>query len=433
MQKIIYFFICLLISSVSKAHDFTLEDVIENVNSSVVSINVKTDETEALGAGIIIDTSGYIVTNAHVTEKAKKIVVITVDDEYYEAELIGSDDKTDIALLKISGNIDVKAVEFGDSELIRVGSPVFAIGNPFGLGNSVSLGIISAKERDIEKGPYDNFIQTDASINQGNSGGPLFNKHGEVIGINTAIFSTDGKNTGVAFATPSNIVKWVVDQIKQNGKVIRGWLGISVKKVSNKKMQQGTSLAVSSMVENSPASKTGIKVGDVIEAFGEISLDNPRKFSLDISKIAPETTVPVTISRDGSVFDLQIKIAEMPSDDTNNPNTENNIKSFSDLGIDKYSIKKAKYFPEIGLKAYYDTVEQEFVVVEVVTASEAYNKGIKVGNRFSEIDDKKVFSEEDLRIKIKEASENKKIKISLRDEKDILAFTVYLNLESQND
>ena len=307
MQKIIYFFICLLISSVSKAHDFTLEDVIENVNSSVVSINVKTDESEALGAGIIIDTSGYIVTNAHVTEKAKKIVVITVDDEYYEAELIGSDDKTDIALLKISGNIDVKAIEFGDSELIRVGSPVFAIGNPFGLGNSVSLGIISAKERDIEKGPYDNFIQTDASINQGNSGGPLFNKHGEVIGINTAIFSTDGKNTGVAFATPSNIVKWVVDQIKQNGKVIRGWLGISVKKVSNKKMQQGTSLAVSSMVENSPASKTGIKVGDVIEAFGEISLDNPRKFSLGISKIAPETTVPVTISRDGSVFDLQIK------------------------------------------------------------------------------------------------------------------------------
>ena len=215
-----------------QAEQRLLEDVIEEVNPSVVSIAVDVSEDEqALGAGIIISADGYVVTNAHVMENAKKIMVQTPDGEIFEAKLVGVDEKTDIALLKVKNPLNLEAGHFGDSDEIRVGNQVFAIGNPFGLGNSVSLGIISAKERDIDKGPYDNFLQTDAAINQGNSGGPLFNMDGKIIGMNTAIFSEDGKNAGVGFATPANIITWVVSQLKQHGKVVRGWLGISVQQV----------------------------------------------------------------------------------------------------------------------------------------------------------------------------------------------------------
>ena len=212
-----------------RAEQRLLEDVIEEVNPSVVSIAVDvSDDEQALGAGIIISAAGYVVTNAHVMENAKKITLQLPNGETFAANLVGVDEKTDIALLKVKNPINLEAGHFGDSDAIRVGNQVFAIGNPFGLGNSVSLGIISAKERDIDKGPYDNFLQTDAAINQGNSGGPLFNMDGKIIGMSTAIFSEDGKNVGVGFATPSNVVKWVVSQLKQNGKVIRGWLGMSV-------------------------------------------------------------------------------------------------------------------------------------------------------------------------------------------------------------
>lgn len=398
----------------AKAEQRLLEDVIEEVNSSVVSITVDVSENEqALGAGVIISSDGYAVTNAHVMENAKKITLQTPDGETFSADLVGIDEKTDIALLKIIKPINLEAGHFGDSDTIRVGNRVFAIGNPFGLGNSVSLGIISAKERDIDKGPYDNFLQTDAAINQGNSGGPLFNTEGKIVGISTAIFSEDGKNAGVGFATPSNIVKWVVSQLKQHGKVIRGWLGVSVQNVRSPENEEEAALAISSMSENSPAAAAGLRVGDKILALGSISLKNPRLFSLEIAKLLPETKVPVTFNRDGKIFNTEIIIKAAP-EDAKKTESAANLHSFEELGLDKYKIGKALDFKELNLAAYYDEKAKELAVTMVSPGSEAEEKGIKVGDRIVLAGGKQIFGAEDMRIKLKQSA-GSVILLQLRD------------------
>lgn len=398
----------------AKAEQRLLEDVIEEVNSSVVSIAVDVSENEqALGAGVIISSDGYAVTNAHVMENAKKITLQTPDGETFSADLVGIDEKTDIALLKIIKPINLEAGHFGDSDTIRVGNRVFAIGNPFGLGNSVSLGIISAKERDIDKGPYDNFLQTDAAINQGNSGGPLFNTEGKIVGISTAIFSEDGKNAGVGFATPSNIVKWVVSQLKQHGKVIRGWLGVSVQNVRSPENEEEAALAISSMSENSPAAAAGLRVGDKILALGSISLKNPRLFSLEIAKLLPKTKVPVTFSRDGKIFNTEIIIKAAP-EDAKKTESAANLHSFEELGLDKYKIGKALDFKELNLAAYYDEKAKELAVTMVSPGSEAEEKGIKVGDRIVLAGGKQIFGAEDMRIKLKQSA-GSVILLQLRD------------------
>jgi serine protease Do len=182
----------------------------------------------SLGSGFLIDSKGYIVTNNHVIDGANEIMVTLADDQQYKARVIGSDKMTDLALVKIDSNDDFPFVKMGNSDDLRVGDWILAIGNPFGLGGSVTAGIVSAKSRDIDAGSYDNFIQTDASINQGSSGGPMFNMQGEVVGINTAIFSSTGGSMGIGFATPINLSKFVVEQLMTKGKVERGWIGVKV-------------------------------------------------------------------------------------------------------------------------------------------------------------------------------------------------------------
>ena len=343
---------CLVCTFPVRAEQRSLEDVIDEVNPSVVSIAVDiSDSEQALGAGIIISADGYVVTNAHVMENADKITVQTPDGETFDAKLIGIDEKTDVALLKVKNPLDLEAGHFGNSDEIRVGNKVFAIGNPFGLGNSVSLGIISAKERDIDKGPYDNFLQTDAAINQGNSGGPLFNMDGQIIGMSTAIFSEDGKNSGVGFATPANMVVWVVEQLKKNDKVIRGWLGVGVQKARTKGEEKDKVLIISSMAENSPAARAGLKVGDKILSLGDVSLKNPRLFSLEVAKLAPKTVVPIVISRDNQELHKEIIIATAPDETSEKGNKANKMKSFEELGLDKYKISKALFFETLGFSA----------------------------------------------------------------------------------
>ena len=383
-----------------QAEQRSLEDVIEEVNPSVVNIVADTDdEDQFLGAGIIIGADGYIVTNAHVTENARKITVLTADDVEYDAKFIGADNKTDIALLKVEHPLGFEPAHFADSETVRVGNTVFAIGNPFGLGNSVSLGIISANERDIEKGPYDNFLQTDAAINQGNSGGPLFNLDGQIVGLNTAIFSTDGKNMGVGFATPSNIVQWVAEQLKKNGKIIRGWLGIGVQKLRTDDPEQKDKLVVASMTEDSPAAKAGMKVGEVLEAVGEATLRNPRDFSLSIASTAPDTVLPVTVWRDGQELDFEVNVVEMPDKKI----TTDEEPEIAELDVEN-STRPAADFPELGMKMYFDDVNFEFTVVEVEPGSDAAAKGIRAGDKFKTVNSQKVFGVEDLKIKLKEAA-----------------------------
>ena len=202
---------------------------IESTNPRIKDyFNPQNPQQLSLGSGFIIDGDGYIITNNHVIDQAEEITVTLADNRQLTARLVGRDGKTDIALIKVEASEKLPAVKLGDSDKIRVGDWVLAIGNPFGLGGSVTAGIVSAKSRDIEAGPYDNFIQTDASINQGSSGGPMFNLDGEVIGINTAIFSTNGGSMGIGFAVPVNLTHFVIEQLKSKGKVERGWIGIKI-------------------------------------------------------------------------------------------------------------------------------------------------------------------------------------------------------------
>lgn len=401
MKKLCGLALCLCVfGGICSAENRALEDVIADVNPSVVSIVAETDDTQALGAGIIISADGYVVTNAHVTEDAHKIMLTATDGETYEAEFVGADEKTDIALLKTLHPVGFEPAVFADSENIRVGNSVFAIGNPFGLGNSVSAGIISAKERDIEKGPYDNFIQTDAAINRGNSGGPLFNLNGEIIGMNTAIFSTDGIDTGVGFAVPANTLQWVVEQLKKNGRVTRGWLGIGVQKIRSSDAEQKNKLIVASMAENSPAASAGIEVGDVLEKVGDISLKSPRHFSLGVAQTAPDAILPITVIRDGQVTELEIKVQKATDAVKTSAKYDIDAAESAPAGIDAV---QATDLPELGLKVVFDEVGQEFIVAEVAKNSEAASKGISVGDRFNTLNNRKLFGIEDLKIRIRES------------------------------
>lgn len=381
------------------AEEMSLEDTIAEVNDSVVSVVADNGEKQALGAGIVVSKDGYVVTNAHVTENADKISVITTEDEQYSANLVGVDAKTDIALLKVDNPHNFKPAGFADSDLVRTGNSVFAIGNPFGLGNSVSLGIISAKERDIEKGPYDNFIQTDTAINQGNSGGPLFNTDGEVVGMNTAIFSTDGNNMGVGFATPSNIVRWVVRELKKNGKVERGWIGIGVQKVRVENAEQKSNLVVTAMSEDSPAEKAGIKVGDILLKAGGVELINPRVFSLQVSQTGPNTDLPVVVQRDGQQMEFKVAVALLPE--------EKEVKVAEAEKGEPESSYRHKFGTEIKpleMTVSYDENNQEVIVESVEEQSDAAAKGIREGDKFKTLNGHKIFGIEDLSVKIKEAS-----------------------------
>ena len=432
MKKIYGLLFCMCgLANVALAEQRLLEDVIAEVNPTVVSIIAENDNEQALGAGIIISADGYVVTNAHVTENAKKIMLTTVEDEAYEAELIGADAKTDIALLKALHPQNFEPATFADSEDIRVGNQVFAIGNPFGLGNSVSSGIVSAKERDIEKGPYDSFIQTDSAINQGNSGGPLFNMNGEIIGMNTAIFSTDGADTGVGFATPANTVRWVAEQLQQNGKVVRGWLGIGVQKIRSIDETQKNKLVVASMAEDSPAAASGLRVGDVLEKVGDLSLRSPRHFSLSVAQTPPNTKLPVEVLRDNNFVQLEIITAAAPEPEQTKKETINNLDA-AESSVNHLTTEEVD-FPELNLKMAFDEIKQEFVITDVAENSEAANKGINIGDRFNTVNNRKIFGVEDLRVLIKEIKDTGVISLQFIGEDTVDVITLKLDFHNEQN
>jgi serine protease Do len=254
----------------------------------------------SLGSGAIASPDGYVVTNFHVVQQAGEIVVRLGDQREFKAELVGGDQRTDIALLKINAT-GLPVLAFGDSDQIVVGAPVMAIGNPFGLDQTVTTGIVSAKERYIGAGPYDSFIQTDASINPGNSGGPLVDVHGALIGINTAIFSQSGGWQGIGFATPVNLAKDVLAQLRANGKVVRGYLGVGVMPVSPEiaqrlRLDEPRGAVVTEVVEGSPAARAGLKQGDVIVAFENRPVRTPRDLTRTVAATAPGTKVSVEVA-----------------------------------------------------------------------------------------------------------------------------------------
>lgn len=273
--------------------------------------NARPNLSVGLGSGFIIDPDGYVVTNNHVVDEASEVKVRLDDDTVFTARIIGTDPQTDLALLKIETEKPLPFVSFGDSARADVGDWVMAVGNPFGLGGTVTAGIVSARGRNIESGPYDDFLQVDASINKGNSGGPLFNMDGNVIGVNTAIYSPNGGSVGIGFAIPSNIVKTVIAQIRENGRVERGWLGVQIQQTTPEIAQAvGLDTArgamVTQVVADSPAEKAGLKQGDVVLNFAGKPVDGPRKLALIVSGEAAGRETGVTIWRDNREVTLKV-------------------------------------------------------------------------------------------------------------------------------
>jgi serine protease Do len=272
---------------------------------------------QSLGSGFIIDGTGIVVTNNHVIAQADEIKIRLQDDTEFEAKLLGRDPKTDLAVLKIEpGDTKLTAVSFGDSDELRVGDWVVAIGNPFGLGGTVTAGIVSARGRDINQGPYDDFIQTDASINKGNSGGPLFNLKGEVIGINTAIFSQSGGSVGIGFAVAARLASPVVDQLKDFGRTRRGWLGVRIQRVTDEiaegfGLKKTTGALVAEITKGGPAEAAGIKPGDVILSFNDREVEEMRKLPRIVAETPIGVDVPVEVWRDGSIAKVTARIGEL--------------------------------------------------------------------------------------------------------------------------
>ena len=269
---------------------------------------------QSLGSGLIVESDGYVLTNNHVVEGGRMIMVRLSDDEEYEARVVGTDPRTDLALLKIQGRREFPVARLGDSDRLRVGEWVLAIGNPFGLQQTVTAGIVSAKGRVIGAGPYDDFIQTDAAINPGNSGGPLFNARGEVVGINSAIFSETGGSIGIGFAIPINLAKALVPQLKAKGRVSRGWLGVAIAPVPPELAQKlgRPGAMVAEVVPNGPAARAGLRPGDLIVAFQGQAIRRADELPRLTAKAAVGSEVELTLLRDGRELAVKVRLGELP-------------------------------------------------------------------------------------------------------------------------
>ncbi len=337
---------------------------------------------QGLGSGLIIEHDGTIVTNNHVIENAQKIVVrLSNDDREFGAKVIGSDEKTDLAVIKIDVQGDLPVALLGDSDQLKVGEWIAAMGSPFGLRNTITAGIVSAKSRQIGAGPYDDFIQTDASINPGNSGGPLVNMRGEVVGINTAIFSRTGGNIGIGFAIPINVVKKLLPELKTKGKVTRGWLGVSIQKVTAEiaeslGMETATGALVANVASGSPAERAGIRVRDVIVEYGGKPIKESSELPLMVARTHVGTNVNITVLRDKREVPLMVTIAELKDEEGVAPAPEKE----RDFGLTVQNVT-----PEIaqalGLKR-----AQGVVIMAVERGSAVDEAGFRRGDVILEID-----------------------------------------------
>jgi serine protease Do len=377
----------------------------------------------SLGSGFIVDKAGYIVTNNHVVENADKISVILHDDTVLDAKLIGRDPKVDVALLKVEAKTELKPLTWGNSDQVRVGDWVVAIGNPFGLGGSVTAGIISARARDINAGQYDDFLQTDAAINRGNSGGPLLNLDGQVVGINTAIYSVTGGNAGVGFAASANLVRPILDDLRKFGRTRRGWLGVKIQSVSPEiaeslGLDRGRGALVSQVDPDGPAAKAGIQASDVILTFDGKSVDKMRELPRLVASTAVEKPVDVVVWRKGKQFTLKMKVGELKEDAVPlasvQPSPDRPASPILKTELPALGIGVAEITEEARERYNIPTDIRGIVVMEVDDDGDAAAKGLKRGDVIDEIQQAPVSTSADAQAAIETAKKQGRKTVLLR-------------------
>jgi serine protease Do len=384
----------------------------------------------SLGSGFVIDPSGFVVTNNHVISDADEIRVVFNDESEYPAKLIGTDSKTDLALLKIERPEPFPAVEWADSDEVQVGDWMVAIGNPFGLGSTVTAGIVSARGRDIRAGPYDDFIQMDAAINRGNSGGPSFTLDGTVFGVNTAIFSPSGGSVGIGFAIPSNLARPVIESLMRTGKVARGWLGVRIQSVTAEiaeslGLPDDDGALVASVSAGGPAAQAKIEPGDVIIEFDGKRIDKMRSLPRLVAETAIGKRTDVKLWRKGQEMNLQVTLGELPEDETiaelgqpqDTPSPTGNAK------IDLLGITVAELEPEQRSQFGLPENAKGVVITEVADGSTAAEESLKPGDVIVEVGQEEVSSPPEVTAKVSQAQqEGKKSILLLIDRQGDLRF-----------
>jgi serine protease Do len=392
--------------------------------------------TASLGSGFVVDPSGYVVTNNHVIAEADEISVVFGDDTTYEAELIGHDSKTDLALLKISGDKPFPAVTFADSDAVRVGDWVIAIGNPFGLGSTVTAGIVSARSRDIRAGPYDDFLQVDAPINRDNSGGPSFNLNGEVIGINTAIFSPSGGNVGIGFAIPANLAVPVIESLKADGRVKRGWLGVRIQTVTDEiaeslGLDEAEGALVASVTPGGPAETAEIQPGDVILEFDNKDINRMRGLPRIVAETPIGKEVEVTVWRRNERQSFKVTLGELPEEEELAALTESGADTPSSAQIEPLGVTVASISEETRARFELTPDAKGVVIVEVTDGGAAAQENLRPGDVIVEVGQEEVNSPPEVMAKVNQAKqEDKKSVLLLIDRQGDLRFVALRFTES---
>jgi serine protease Do len=333
------------------------------------------------GSGFVISADGYVVTNNHVIEDATKIEISFDDGSKHEARLIGTDSRTDLALLKIDSDKTFEFVEFAVAD-VRIGDWVVAVGNPFGLGGTVTAGIVSARGRDLGSGPYDDYLQIDASINRGNSGGPAFNLNGRVIGVNTAIYSPTGGSVGIGFAIPSSVVQEVVGELRQDGIVTRGWLGVGIQNLTDdiaESLGLGSTKGsiVTSVADNSPAQEAGVEEGDTILTVNGNAIEDSKDLARRVASLEPEDDAILGILREGEEREITVTLGSLESPPEDSAN--NNMRG------DKNDTEQGSKLDRMGMQLEESPDQEGVVIVEIDADSEAFDKGLRQGDIIIEV------------------------------------------------
>jgi len=365
--------------------------------------------SQSLGSGFIIDASGIVVTNNHVIAEADEIKVILQDNTQLNAKLIGRDPKTDLAVLKVETAKPLAFVQFGNSDTVRIGDWVVAIGNPFGLGGTVTAGILSARARDINSGPYDDFLQTDASINRGNSGGPLFNMAGEVIGINTAIYSPTGGSIGIGFSVPSSLARPVVEQLREFGRTKRGWLGVNIQTVTDEiaeslGLDKAKGALVARVTEKGPAESSGIQSGDVIVRFDGKEVTDMRRLPRIVAETSVGKAVKVDVWRKNKSVTLDVTLGELEENEQQAAATlRTRPQQLGAVPVEALGMQLMAITPELREKFEVPERSKGVLVTKVEEGSMAAERGLRAGDVIVEVAQQEVTLPSQVIDKVQEA------------------------------